>query len=79
MINDYVIVERDLTCSDVHQIARFSTNETVCEILDDVFDACCSKMDGFTLESDSIGSSSRRNQLLSWMSVFSIALSLVLR
>lgn len=54
-INDYVIVENGLTCGDVHQIARFSTNETVCEIMEDVHDTCCSKSEDWTATSDGSG------------------------
>jgi len=43
-VNEYVVVENDLTCGDVNEIARFSTNETVCEIMEDVHDQCCSAM-----------------------------------
>ena len=52
-INDYVVVENDLTCADVNQIARFSLNTTVCDIMEDVHDICCSEGTGDQNQSSS--------------------------
>lgn len=51
-INDYVVVENDLTCSDIHQMARFSLDTNVCAILEDVHDQCCTDL-RFASEGDS--------------------------
>ncbi|CAB9502689.1 expressed unknown protein [Seminavis robusta] len=72
-VNEYVVVENDLTCADIHQIARFSTNETVCEIMEDVHGKCCSVDEGWTAaDGNDTPAESSSSNVVRWSSVLQI-------
>jgi hypothetical protein len=62
-VNEYVVIDDDLTCADIHQIGRFATNETVCDVIDQVTDDCCSVDESYTVAID--GNNNPQNQAVS--------------
>lgn len=77
-VDEYVIVDNDLTCGDVNQIARFSTNQTVCEIMASVKDQCCSGSIATDAQQHSTAASSTINPLGQRLPWLAIALTIVL-
>jgi len=45
-INDDVVVENDITCNNIHQMARFLLDTNICDVLADVQDKCCTPLFG---------------------------------